>query len=106
MISRSMRMIVMFDLPTLTSEDKRNYRKFHKFLHKNGFIMMTESVYCKLIINGTASDLMETKVMKNTPPSGNVQLLIITEKQYSKIKYLVGEKNSKILDSEDRVIIL
>ena len=31
---RFMRMIVFFDLPTLTNEDKRNYRKFRKALIK------------------------------------------------------------------------
>ena len=41
---RFMRMIVFFDLPTLTNEDKRNYRKFRKVLIKNGFIMLQEFV--------------------------------------------------------------
>ena len=34
---RVMRMLVFFDLPTLTNEDKRNYRQFRKLLIKNGF---------------------------------------------------------------------
>ena len=34
---RFMRMIVFFDLPTLTNEDKRNYRKFRKVLIKKWF---------------------------------------------------------------------
>ena len=43
-----MRVLVMFDLPTETSIQRRNYRKFRKSLIKNGFIMMQESVYIKL----------------------------------------------------------
>ena len=31
-----MRVIVFFDLPTETTEDKKNYRKFRKFLIKCG----------------------------------------------------------------------
>ena len=34
---RFMRIVVMFDLPVLTLEDKRNYRNFRKTLIKNGF---------------------------------------------------------------------
>ena len=49
-----MRMMVFFDLPTETAEDRRNYRLFRKTLINNGFIMMQESVYCKLLINRTA----------------------------------------------------
>ena len=48
---RFMRILVMFDLPTETSEDRRNYRKFRKNLIKNGFIMMQESVYVRLAIS-------------------------------------------------------
>ena len=32
-----MRMLVFFDLPTETSSDRRNYRRFRRFLVKNGF---------------------------------------------------------------------
>lgn len=48
---RFMRMLVMFDLPTETAEDRRNYRIFHKTLIKNGFFMMQESVYTRMVLN-------------------------------------------------------
>jgi len=32
-----MRMIVFFDLPSVTYVDQKEYNKFHKFLIKNGF---------------------------------------------------------------------
>ena len=47
-----MRVIVFFDLPVDTLEHKRAYRKFRKFLIEKGFLMMQESVYCKLALNG------------------------------------------------------
>ena len=43
-----MRMIVFFDLPTESEADRREYRKFRRMLVKNGFIMMQESVYCRI----------------------------------------------------------
>ena len=45
---RYMRVIVMFDLPVKSSADIREYNHFRKYLIKTGFIMMQESVYCKL----------------------------------------------------------
>ena len=42
---RFMRVIVFFDLPVLTSDDRRAYRKFRKSMLKKGFIMLQESVY-------------------------------------------------------------
>lgn len=48
---RFMRMIVFFDLPTKTTADLREYRKFRKLLITNGFVMMQESVYTKMLLN-------------------------------------------------------
>ena len=43
-----MRVMVMFDLPVITTEQRREYTRFRKYLLKNGFVMMQESIYTKL----------------------------------------------------------
>ena len=101
---RIMRMIVFFDLPTLTNQNRTDYRKFRKFLLKNGFIMMQESVYSKLVISGNSANLLKTKIKDNLPPSGIVELLQITEKQFASIDYLVGKSQSLVIDSDNRLV--
>ncbi len=101
-----MRIIVMFDLPVTTASDRREYTRFRKYLIKNGFLMMQESVYCKLAQNSTAADLIVQNVKKNKPISGLVQTLRITEKQFSRMEYIVGEKTNEVLDSDERIVIL
>lgn len=96
----------MFDLPTNTVNERRAYRSFRKFLIKNGFLMMQESVYSKLVQNSTAADAVMENLRRNKPPSGLVQALKITEKQYEKIEYIIGEKQSTVLDSDERLVIL
>lgn len=103
---RFMRVIVFFDLPTITLEDKREYRTFRKFLLKRGFAMMQESVYSKLALNTTAANGIISSVKDNRPKTGLVQMMVITEKQFSKMEYVVGEKGSTIIDSDQRTIIL
>lgn len=103
---RFMRLLVFFDLPTETAEDKRNYRCFRKTLIKNGFIMLQESVYCRMFITPTAETSAMTIIRKNRPPTGVVQMLSVTEKQFAKMEYLVGEYSSEIIDSDERLIIL
>ena len=90
-----MRIIVMFDLPVVTVSDRRAYTQFRKYLIKNGFLMLQESVYCKLAQNSTAADLIINNIRKNKPPSGLVQTLKITEKQFSRMEYIVGESKSE-----------
>ena len=101
-----MRVIVMFDLPTASSLERREYTVFRKYLVKTGFMMMQESVYCKLVQNQTAADLLIDNIKKNKPAKGLVQVMRITEKQYSKIEYIVGEHKSEIIDSDERLIFL
>lgn len=103
---RFMRMLVFFDLPTLTNEDKRNYRQFRKMLIKNGFIMLQESVYCKMLTSPSVENSMKNMLHKNKPPVGLVQSLVVTEKQYSKMEFIIGMSKNDIIDSEERLIIL
>ena len=103
---RYMRIMVFFDLPTLTYLEKREYRKFRSFLIKNGFMMLQESVYCKLALNGTVSEAVVKKIKQNKPKDGLVQVLTITEKQFSKMEMITGEFSSDILDTDERLVIL
>ena len=88
-----MRIIVFFDLPTETNEDKRAYRHFRKALIKDGFIMMQESVYTKLMTTPSVENSVKNLIRKNKPEKGIVQTLTVTEKQF-------------IIDSEERLVIL
>ena len=106
MRDRIVRTIVFFDLPNIYAKDKRNYLKFRKYLLSEGFIMMQESVYSKLALNNSVVNSIKEKINKNKPPKGIVQLLIITEKQFSEIEYIVGEKNTEILDNTERLTII
>ncbi|WP_171301675.1 CRISPR-associated endonuclease Cas2 [Enterococcus cecorum] len=101
-----MRILVFFDLPVLSLEQRRDYRSFRKFLIKDGFIMLQESVYCKMVLNESAAKAVVEQVKKNRPEDGLVQLLTITEKQFSKMEYIVGEYKSEVLDSDQRLVIL
>ncbi len=103
---RFMRVIVFFDLPVKTPMDRRNYRIFRNFLIKNGFLMLQNSVYCKLSLNGTATEQIIAKLRKNKPKSGIVQVIAVTEKQFSRMEYITGEFNSEVLCSDERLIVL
>lgn len=101
-----MRVLVFFDLPVETGAQRREYVKFRKLLLKSGFLMLQESVYCKLALNGTAVQGIVDNIHKNRPPEGLVQLLTVTEKQYAKMDFIVGKTKSEVLDSDERLVIL
>lgn len=95
---RFMRLMVFFDLPMLTKEEIRRYTRFHKFLLKNGYVMMQYSIYSKILQNKDSLNWHMEVLKKNLPPDGSVMTLSITEKQYAGMKKLVGSK--KALDKK------
>lgn len=101
-----MRILVFFDLPTETAADLRAYRHFRKELIRNGFIMLQESVYCRLLINTNAGKAAMEVVRKNKPPAGLVQMLTVTEKQFAGMEYLVDKCESDVIATDERLIIL
>lgn len=103
---RFMRVIIMFDLPTTTIQNRRDYIQFRKYLIQSGFFMMQESVYCKLAQNATAANTIIANVKKNKPEVGLVQALKVTEKQYASIEFIVGSSKSEVLNSDERLVIL
>ena len=68
--------------------------------------MLQESVYAKLVLNGTVANSIKDKVKKEKPAEGLVQMLVVTERQFSKMEYVVGMKNSNVIDDDKRLIEL
>jgi len=102
MIYEFMRLILFFDLPVTSKEDRKVYASFRKFLIKNGYMMMQFSVYCKIFGNREAAVQHVNVLQKNVPKKGQIRLLLVTEKQYSKIVLIVGGKSNQetIVNSE------
>jgi CRISPR-associated protein Cas2 len=96
----------MFDLPVKTSANIREYTRFRKYLIKSGFMMMQESVYCKLALNTTVANAVIEGVKKNKASEGVIQAFTLTEKQYSKIEFITGTENSDVLNSDERLVVL
>ena len=71
-----------------------------------GFVMMQESVYGKLAANPGAVEAVLDKVRKNKPPEGLIQALTVTEKQYSRMEYIMGKHKGDVLDTDERFTVL
>ena len=103
---RFMRLMVFFDLPTTTSENRRNYRRFRKDLISNGFFMLQESVYCRMVIDEAMAKSVVSRIESFKPPQGMVCAMIITEKQFSGISFIVGDMKSDVVTTEQSLVIL
>ena len=104
---RYMRLILFFDLPVLTSKQRRDYRVFRKFSLKDGFLQLQESVYAKLVLNDGLAAASVNRVKKNRPPEGLVQILKVTEGQFSTMEFITGERaDYDEVDSTEELLVL
>ena len=106
MINRFMRLLVMFDMPVIEIEDRKNYSKFRNKLLDDGFIMIQYSIYVRICKNQDDVIKHISRVKTFAPPKGNVRLLEVTEKQYEQMIMLRGIKNDDEKDSNDSLIII
>lgn len=102
-----MRLIVFFDLPVQTAKQRKDYRVFRKFLIKDGYLQLQESVYAKLVVNDNAADSAISRVRNNRPPAGLVQVLRVTEPQFSTMEYITGDRsNFEEVDTMEELLVL
>lgn len=101
-----MRVIVFFDLPITTVCERNEYMRFRKFLIKSGFVMMQQSVYSKIVLNNSVGDAVKESVRRNRTKNGSIQMLTVTEKQFASMEYIVGERSSEILNSDERFVLI
>ena len=90
-----MRLMVLYDLPVVSSKDRKVYARFRKFLLRDGYDMVQFSVYARICNGQDAVQKHVDRIMANLPGKGNVRCMQVTEKQFGDIKVLVGEKKKK-----------
>lgn len=103
---RYMRLLLFYDLPRETSAERKAAFKFQKKLVENGFIMLQESVYCKLALNATGMDSIKAKTRKMLPKKGSVMMLTITEKQFESIEICCDPFQTDVVNKDNRMVIL
>ena len=104
---RFMRLIVFFDLPVETAAQRKAYRLFRKFLVKDGYLMLQESVYAKLVVNDGAAGNAVQRLRKNRPTSGLVQVLKVTETQFASMEYITGNREAyDEIDTMEELLVL
>lgn len=94
---RIMWLLVMFDLPTVTKQDKKKSAKFRKELEKDGFVMHQYSVYTRYCASLESANVHIRRVKSICPDKGRISILSVTDKQYSNIINIWGaiEKKNK-----------
>ena len=82
---RLMWMMVLFDLPVMTKEERKVATNFRKFLLDQGFEMAQYSVYMRFCSGKEQADTYTRRVERRVPSTGKVHIVFLTDRQYEMI---------------------
>jgi CRISPR-associated protein Cas2 len=103
---RFMWLMIFFDLPVGTKTQRKNANRFRHFLKDDGFLMLQFSVYARICRADEAVQKHIDRVVKNLPPEGNVRALQVTDKQYSRMKFLIGDSTKNEKEAPHQMVLL
>ncbi len=91
-------LFVFFDLPVGTKAERRSATRFRNFLKDDGYMMLQYSVYARVARGEDAASKHVQRITKKLPQKGSVRALHVTDKQYARMRLLLGEakKNERI----------
>lgn len=84
--------MVLFDLPTTTPEERKAYARFRDFLLDQSFEMAQYSVYVRHTTGRAQVEPIIRKIKAAMPPEGKVDILQFTDRQYADIVSLRGKR--------------
>ena len=75
--------MVLFDLPTKTAAQRREYAAFRNLLLDNGFVRTQYSVYARYSPAGILASRIVSSIKGTVPPQGEVRILHVTDRQWA-----------------------
>ena len=99
-------MFVFFDLPVGTKPQRRAATRFRNFLKDDGYMMLQWSVYARVCRGDEAAEKHVQRVTKSLPKRGSVRALQVTDKQYGRMKMLLGEAGKNEQEAPRQMVLL
>ena len=89
---RIMWVLVLFDLPTETKQDRKHYALFRKKILQDGFAMFQFSMYIRHCSSRENADVHIKRVKSILPEKGHVGIMCITDKQFGMMEIYKGHE--------------
>ncbi|NUN12039.1 MAG: CRISPR-associated endonuclease Cas2 [Myxococcales bacterium] len=103
---RLMWMMVLFDLPVKTADERKKATEFRQFLLDCGFEMAQLSVYVRFCSGKDQSDTFVKQIRPAIPVRGKVHILFFTDKQYEMSLMFNGKKKKESPKKPEQLVLL
>ena len=93
-------LLVAFDLPVLTKEQRKRATGFRNFLIDDGFLMIQFSVYARSCVSFARQDTHMARVRASIPSEGTVRAIFITRAQWERSFVCYGPPPKEVTPEE------
>ena len=104
--ARFMWIFVLFDLPVGTKAERKTAAKFRKFLLGDGYMMLQFSVYARVCRGQEGVNKHLWRLDSYLPNKGSVRALQVTDKQYERMRILVGRASKTEKKAGEQLVLL
>ena len=87
--------VVAFDLPVLSKEQRRSATQFRNFLLEDGYLMIQYSVYARAMVTHSRMQTHIRRLRKYTPEEGSIRALYVTQAQWERSYVIHGSPAKK-----------
>ena len=103
---RIMWLMVMFDLPVMTDEQRKKATRFRNDLLDEGFEMSQFSVYMRFYGSREKADAATKRILGRVPSLGKVAMIQFTDKQFENIVSYTNHKPLPPSKKMEQLILL
>ena len=102
---RIMWILVMFDLPTDTKPQRKAATRFRNFLLDEGFERSQFSVYARFVNGKEAFQTRVSRIERNLPETGDIQILNFTDRQYRDIVHFSDQGRRRARENPQQLVM-
>jgi len=84
-------LMVAFDLPVVTKEERKRATDFRKFLIGDGFQMIQFSVYARPCVTFARQETHLRRIRQAVPDEGSIRVLYVTKAQWERAFIIHGK---------------
>ncbi len=93
-------LVVAFDLPVGTKEQRKAACDFREWLKDDGFLMLQWSVYARACVTFARQETHIERLKRNVPPEGSVRAIFVTRAQWER-SFVIHGAPAKPVSPED-----
>lgn len=98
-------LMCFFDLPVGTPVQRKMAARLRNHLKRDGFIMLQWSVYARLCRGEDAVEKHVLRIKGVLPSAGSIRCLQITDKQYGRMRFLLGTAKNAEKKGADQLVL-